>query len=360
MAGMVNVSVTLAQVVERLGLGGGGVRWAEGLDALGPPPFDVALPGGDAVGELLAQLNVDPADAADVLASLPSPDGWPEWWWLLERSVHQLTSSMGDPSQSHGGWPDWIGSEQAVPLARRCFMAHVFLATVPHTRVWHLARGIPDDTSWASLQDLGRHMAIHRRTYGATGVDAAWWLSHCLRGESFDLGRLQFTYFELAHGDDTPWWYPWDEAETLGEGFRQGDACIGVHIPESGPMTPEACDESFGQAAAFFPRYFPVPSQSRRLATCWSWLLDDELGNWLPEESNIMRFQRRFELVPGGMPTNDALKFVFRTPIPSEGVNEQFLASLPVRTTLERAIIAHLRASGQWRSCSGWVDLSAT
>lgn len=356
---MTDESISLGRVVERLGLRGGGRHWAEGLEVLGPPAFEVTLPHGMQAGELLARLEVAPADAADVVSSLPAPDRTPEWWWLLERSVHRLTSSMGDPSRPHGGWPDWVASKPGVPLARRCFMAHVFLAMLPHTRGWHRGHGIPDDVSWASLADLGRHMAIHRRAYGASGVDAAWWLSLCLRGEAFDLGRLQFNYFELGHSDDTPWWYPWQEAAALGEGFRRGDACIGVHIPESGPMSPEACDESFERAAEFFASYFPVPDGVRRLATCWSWLLDDQLAEWLPAGSNIMRFQHRFELVPGSMGSDSsALSFVFRRPLPTEGVTEAFLDSLPAGTTLERAVVSHLRAGGEWRSRSGWMELS--
>jgi hypothetical protein len=356
---MTEVSVSAEQVVERLGLQGVDTGWVEGLDALGPPPFAVALPEGGAAVALLDRLQVDPADADDVVSSLPDPDRTPEWWWLLERSVHRLTGSMGDPGQPHVSWPAWMGSAQDVSQARRCFMPHVFLATLPHTQAWHRARGIPDEVSWASLSDLGRHMAIHRRSYGTSGVDAPWWVTLCLRGEAFDLGRLQFTYFALGESDDTPHWYPWEKAEKLGDGFRRGDACVGVHIPESGPMTPEGCDEAFHQAATFFPRYFPAPGQSRRLATCWSWLLDDQLADWLPRESNIMRFQRRFELVPGWQPSNSALQFVFRRPLPVEGVTGAFLDSLPVRTTLERAVVTHLRAGGEWRSRSGWVDLSA-
>jgi hypothetical protein len=358
---MTGVKVTAEQVLERLGLEGAGERWVEGLDVLGPPPFDVTLPDLRAAGELLARLEVAPADAADVLSCLPDPSRTPEWWWLLERSVYLLTTAMGDPSRPHyGKWPDWVGSEDAVPLERRCFMPHVFLATLPHTRKWHRVRGIPDDVSWASLVDLGRHMAIHRRSYGAAGVDAPWWLSLCLRGEAFDLGRLQYTYFPLGESDDMPAWYPWDVAETMGDGFRRGDECLGIHIPESGPMTPEACDESLRQAGAFFPRYFPVPGQARRLATCWSWLLDDQLADWLPEDSNIMRFQRRFELVPGWQRSDNALTFVFRRPVPPGGVTEGFLDSLPARTTLERALVAHVRAGGEWRARSGWVDLPAS
>ncbi|HKH88189.1 MAG TPA: acyltransferase domain-containing protein [Acidimicrobiales bacterium] len=348
-------TATLADVVERLSLRGGGARWAEGLDSLGPPTFDVVLPEGDSASALLARLGVDPADAAAVVRSLPSPERDPEWWWLLERCCQRLALQMGDPSQPHGGWPNWVGPEEKVPPERRCFMAHVYLAMLPRTRAWHAARGIPDDVSWASFADLGRHMAIHRRAYGATGIDASWWLSLSLRAEAFDLGRLQFNWFRLGIGDESPWWYPADEAERRGAGFRPDDFAVGIHIPENGPMEPEACGESLERARGFFARHFPVPDQARRLGTCWSWLLDDQLAQWLPADSNIVKFQRRFELVPGWQPGDHSLfEFVFRVP----GALDH-LDSLPQRTTLERAAVAHVKAGGQWHMRTGWLDLSS-
>jgi hypothetical protein len=218
---------------------------------------------------------------------------------------------------------------------------------------WHRARGIPEEISWASMGDLALHMGLHRRMYGSTGVDAPWWLTMCLRAELFDLGRLQFNWFQLGIGDDSPLWYPVDEAKRRGPGFRPGDACVAVHIPESGPMTPVACEDAFVRAKAFFAEYFPVVDQGRRLATCWSWLLDDQLAEWLPAESNIVRFQRRFELVPGSAENDDGtLEFVFRVRDPLARLD-----TLPQRTRLERAVVAHLRAGGHWRARTGWVDL---
>jgi hypothetical protein len=118
-------------------------------------------------------------------------------------------------------------------------------------------------------------------------------------------------------------------------------------------MTPAACDDSFERAKGFFAEFSPLRDQRRRLATCWSWLLDDQLADWLSAESNIMRFQRRFELVPGSVEDDEEmLRFVFRVPEPLA-----CLDSLPQRTALERAAVAHLRAGGHWRLRSGWVDL---
>jgi hypothetical protein len=345
--------VTAAGVAGALGFGRWGADWTERLDVVGAPPYEVVLPPAEETAGLLERIGVAADDAADVLSTLPSPASTPEWWWLLERACHVLTRAMGDPDQPHSDWPNWVGPAEAHSMQRRCFMAHVFLATMPHTMAFHRTQGIPEDVSFASMADLGRHLAIHRRTYGASGVDAAWWLSLALRGEVYDLGRLQFNWFHLGAGDESPWWYPADDAVQRGVGFRPGDFCVGVHIPESGPMTPAACDESFARAAGFFAECFPLPDQARRLATCWSWLLDDQLCDWLPSDSNIVRFQRRFELVPGWVETDQwMLEFVFRVPDALERLD-----SLPQRTVLERAAVALLEQGGHWRARTGWVDL---
>jgi hypothetical protein len=344
---------TGAAVAKALGFDQHERSWAEDLEALGDPPYSVTLPPPAEAGEILQRLGLPELDAAEVVSTLPSPTASPEWWWLLKQSSHALTRAMGNPDISHFSFPSWVGSEQACPLERRCFMAHAFLSVMPHTRAWHHARGIAEDISWASLADLGRHMKIHRCMYGATGVDAAWWVTLSLRAEAFVLGRLQFNWFHLGVGPDVPWWYPPEEAEARGEGFRPGDVCVGVHIPESGPMAPAACDDSFALAKAFFSEHFPLSHQKRRLGICWSWLLDDQLADWLPASSNIVGFQRRFELVPGSLESDEGiLEFVFRVPDPLDDLD-----GLPRRTTLERAAVAHLKAGGHWRSRSGWVDL---
>jgi hypothetical protein len=352
--------LTADDVMSLLSVTGGDRYWVRALDEVGPPPFEVTLPPAAQATSTLAALGVGPLDAADIVATLPSAETSPEWWWLLQRSVHRLVGETGKTEPYHVGWPDWTAAVAERPLAQRCFMAHVYLAMLPHTRAWHASRGVPADVSQASLADLARHMAIHRRVFGSTGIDASWWLTLSLRGEVYDLGRLQFTYFELGSSDQTIWWYPPEVAAEMGSGFGLGESCIGVHIPEGSPMTPEACDDSFRQAAAFMPRYFPPPKgQERRLATCWSWLLDDQLADLLPADSNIVKFQRRFELVPGSVAgDHSVLEFVFRRVPPLAGATPEWLDTLPCVTTLERAVIGHLRQGGHFRLRSGWTDLT--
>jgi hypothetical protein len=158
------------------------------------------------------------------------------------------------------------------------------------------------------------------------------------RGGIFLLGRLQFNFTTVVF-DPPP-----------GARFAKDEPCLGVHIPALGPLTPEACDASFEQARAFFPAHFP--ERKDKVATCGSWLLDPQLAEYLPEDSNIIRFQRRFTpalrwSLPGD---DDVIRFVF-------GYVPDSIEDLPQTTTMERAAVAHIASGRHWEVRNGWVEL---
>jgi hypothetical protein len=131
--------------------------------------------------------------------------------------------------------------------------------------------------------------------------------------------------------------------------FRDGNPALDVHIPEAGPLTPATCDRSLQWAQDFFPVHFPT--ERYKVAICTSWLLDDQLANYLEPDSNIIRFQRRFRLLPGGgNGDEDMLMFVFRRAAP-------VLDELPQRTSLERAVVRHLEGGHHWKVRTGWLEL---
>jgi hypothetical protein len=346
-------SLTAELVSDGLRFGAGGFvrRWVEELASLGEPPPDLrpAPLEPDDAAALLDRLGVAEVDALDVIATLPSADRTPEWWWCLEREVYRLASTMGDPDAPRGSWPSFEGDAHSVD--RRCHFVHVALATVPFTLDYYAKLGVPGEVVMASLADLARHMAIHRRVYGSTGVDAAWWVTLCLRGEIQDLGCLQYNRFTLGVGDESPAWFDDAVAERLGPGFRTGDPCLGIHIPDQTPLEPEQVEASLVAAASHFRQYFPTAT--RRVATCMSWLLDGQLAEYLPAQSNIVRFQQRFELIPASHEGDGSLlQFVFRVT-----GDKPDLDALPQNTTLERAAVAHMRSGRHWRVRTGWLDL---
>jgi len=280
-----------------------------------PPPDKADAPA------ILERLAVPPEDVAEIVAGWPDPDSalWtPELRWLLDRSTALVRADLGGNG--------WLPPGPELPRDRgpawRHLYVYAYLALLDVVRGYHRDHGIGDAVSWATLADLGRNLAIDRRMHGEGWPVMQSWLTLHARGSIYQLGRLQ---------------------------FQRGDTAIGLHIPEAGPMTPEVVAASLDEARAFFPRHFP--DEHYTAFSCGSWLLDPQLREYLPADSNIVRFQQRFELEPYEQPEGidadvEVLRFVFRsltTP----------LDQLPRRTVLQRAIVDHLKAGRRWYWRSG-------
>jgi hypothetical protein len=268
---------------------------------------------------ILDRLAVAPDDAAEILAGWPDPGSplWtPELRWLLDRSIALVRADLG----GYG----WLPPGPELPRERgpawRHLYVYTYLALVDVVLGYHRDHGVADAVSWVTLADLGRNLAIDRRMHREGWPVMQSWLTLHARGGVYELGRLQ---------------------------HQRGDTAIGLHIPDSGPMTPEAVSASLDEARAFFPRHFP--GERYTAFSCGSWLLDPQLQEYLPEDSNIVAFQRRFELEPYEEPEGldadvEVLRFVFRTLTTP-------LDQLPRRTVLQRAIVDHLTAGRHflWR-----------
>jgi hypothetical protein len=172
--------------------------------------------------------------------------------------------------------------------------------------------------------------------------DEYGWLTYHFRGGIYRLGRLQFGRWRISFDPTTT---------TLDTRFHRGAPALGVHIPGGSPLTPQACDVAFAQARPFYERHFP--NEQYCIAECNSWLLDQQLCEYLPAHSNIIQFQQRFTIVADTRwPADDEIaRFVFGRPLPAA------LESLPQSTMLQRAIVDHLRAGRHWYSQVGWMYL---
>jgi hypothetical protein len=291
------------------------------------------LPGLAAGAEVLARLGLDEADRAAMLAARPNPDGTPYLWWRLERAYRQLSGRIGQLDE-RVRWND-RPAPYLYPWA--------LVAALPLVRSYHTTVGVPDDISWATLADLGRQLAIGRLVYGRPGLPSAGWLVPHFRGLLYQLGRLQYQRV----GDVRT---VWRDAPEVGP-------VLDIHIPATGPLAPSTVDGSLAMAREFFARYFP--DFRPRYGYCNSWLLDPQLAGYLPESANIVAFQRRFDLlpVPDDKPDDDlaVLEFVFHRE--RKPLRHKELDTLPQRTTLERAVVAHLRAGRHWYFRPGWFPL---
>jgi hypothetical protein len=337
-------TLTADSVAERLGLGTIHAQWLAKLGEISPTGT-LRLPAADELVAALARLGAAPEDAIEVVGTMPSPERDAEAWWLLDRCHSLLVSGLANRAGDARPVPP-------LPPRLALFPVHLIVVTFDAIRQCHLELGIPEDISWETFSHLGRAMAAYRKRHGSAGVEITGWDWMRFFGLLYQAGCLTVIPYRLCtHPEAGPlFWYDDEAAGQLGPGFRRGDPALSLHVPPAAALAREACDDSFNRMRNAFQNVYP--DESPRVATCTSWMLDEQLAQYLPPDSNILGFQRRFNLVPGARDDDEAmLRFVFGPECPTE------LEALPQRTTLERAVVSHLRLGGHWRMRTGWVDL---
>ena len=172
-------------------------------------------------------------------------------------AVHALLGGMTDADRSDAAtirqallaelgsfsstWPEEI------PPGSAAAWVSAVLGAVPAVADWMRAAGIPEPTIAATLGDVGRHLRLEHRNTGRTGFDAPVWMLAVMSGSLYQLGRLQF---------DLRRRHPLESV--LPAGF--GEWVLDVHIPEAGPLTPDAVAASLRRGGPLLRRALSRPS----------------------------------------------------------------------------------------------------
>ncbi len=316
---------------------------------------------------------------------------------LVWHGAHLLIERQEKPD-------DWPGLPEALGTAGRMFPVLTLLGGLPALQSLYRERGIPESVFVDTLSDLELWMRVYHKRHGVWGLRELEWLWRHFTGRVFKLGRLQFEIkswpyafrvvqhratreiavfapdgarfrsdgqFDGVNGgvDPAAWMAHFEESRGTFRGnpispegcaleqpielprdtwkcmLQQGDPTLGVHIPAVGPLDHAACIASLAQATEFFARYFP--EHPYRVFECDSWLLDNQLPDRMPPESNIVRFQRLFRLLASPKASDaQTLERVFDfEPITP--------ATAPRNTRLRRAILEHMEQGGRWRTALG-------
>lgn len=299
-----------------------------------------------AMGSMLAELRLSREVVAELIRHWDETRDSPQWSSLLASMVSSVERARGRIDAPIALFDDLDDDGPS----GRLLGYYLFALQAGAMRTHHHAHGLPEDVSEATSGALARHGETHWRKHGTLGIDATWWLLLILRGEIVQVGSLKFHRYRLGVGTLTP--RPWLDAPTIarrGEGFRPGDPALGVHIPARTDLSPAALDATFARAREVLSVAWP--STTRRLATCQSWMMDDRLVAALGEASNIVRFQRRFELIePFEDDVDIVTYFVFgRGP----GANAVDLATT---SRVQRVVRDVLVAGDRWHNRTGWLD----
>lgn len=174
------------------------------------------------------------------------------------------------------------------------------------------------DATWARYMEKG----ISREIFAETMK----FIPRFLRSLHRQIGRWKF-----AQG----WWF-WREVAMVE--FRVGcleyelveeenRRFISLHIPSDADMRKESIDRSMAQFGAFLQAYYPA---WRNLPwECDSWMMCPALEKLLPENSNILAFQRRFDVLEVNEDSLGVLEWVFPG-------HEEVSDALPENTSLQR------------------------
>jgi hypothetical protein len=157
------------------------------------------------------------------------------------------------------------------------------IALSKHTRVLYEQKGISHEIFLDTMYDLKAKLMECYQLHEVWGTEVFWWEIDLFNLSLIALGRLQFEVIEY-------------EGEYEGEMYnlKNGDKVLNMHIPSGKPLDCKECKESFKKAAEFYKEYFV----DRPVAfVCMSWLLYPAHREFLPENSNILKFMDFFHIV---------------------------------------------------------------
>ena len=199
------------------------------------------------------------------------------------------------------------------------YMLAEMLSAACHTYEAYQRMGIEEDIFIATMRFCTRFIEEHKKKCGEYAFEWAWWFVRQLAMQEFRLGELEY---EFVNGDERR---------------------IYIHIPSGARMAPEYIQESFAAYKCFLEKYYPEWKDVKRY--CNSWMMSPTLGQLLTEGSNVLAFQRLFEIVSVDYESMAVLDWVY----PGEKAD---FSALSENTSLQRNMKKYLLGGGK----VGWAE----
>ncbi len=199
------------------------------------------------------------------------------------------------------------------------------------------ALGIPDDIFYMTIGDFAVSVKRWFKMTGNIGLQSAEWMSNHFSMRLFKLGRLQFcmegSYIDIPQ-----------------KGIKKGDNMIDIHIPDTGEsLAMSDCIRDFKRSEEFFANFFP--DYKYQYYMCFSWLLDDVLKSFLKEGSNILQFQKLFEVVHA-REQDSIIHFMFKYGFK----NREEIRECPASSDFARKVKEYALSGGVFRNTLGIRD----
>lgn len=143
------------------------------------------------------------------------------------------------------------------------------------------------------------------------------WGSFFMKGYLIQIGRLQY---EVGVKN----------FDKLDKYFKEKHQYIYIHIPRDKKLIEKDVNDSLHLANKYIKKYYPELKNEKLAFYTQTWLLSPEVKEILSEDSNIMKFQEKFNIIEFEENINDFLNFVF-----DEVLGEVNYNDLSDKTTLQ-------------------------
>lgn len=167
----------------------------------------------------------------------------------------------------------------------------------------HIPKTIYVDT----MKCFTRFIGECKKKNGRMFFDRGWWTYRQISMDIFRIGELEYQLQE-----------------------KEGEPVIGIHIPSDADLSKEAVDVSLNQAEMFFQTYEGGYEYEKYI--CSSWLLSPALRPFLSEKSNILSFQKRFDIIRENKEDKEFIEWLFQVPIDTD------YKDLPAATNLQKKV----------------------
>lgn len=184
------------------------------------------------------------------------------------------------------------------------FLAMLYMCEAMEKKV--MEKGLGEERLSELIRGLYGWVAGCCSRKGEIWTELYGWIRHFLKCAIFRVGRLQYTMYNSIR-------------EIPEFNVKIGDPLVGIHIPGGSKLDIGACKESLREFECFVAEKFPEFEYSAY--TCSSWLLNDELSKYLPEDSNILKFAGLFTIVRK-YESYDILNFVFDRTVKVDNIKD--------------------------------------
>jgi len=178
-------------------------------------------------------------------------------------------------------------------------------------------------------------------------ADDVWCSSFCETETSF-VGNVIYATGKAAKEQTALEKSDWQQV------LQKGLPTLFVHIPESGRfngrLTPEICITSYREAKQFFVAKYPEHKFVALFTN--TWLLDGQMREYLKPDSNILRFQSDYHLLP--LPGGDERQ-MFQRLFSKNPEDIATLDELPQESSIQRAYQEHIRNGDRWCEGHGFI-----